>query len=128
MIKLKDILNESDIKWSTLDKIIKAAKYDPATGKKILKWAANTPAHNPYIHRQQAHIKDPSTSYWREELKFLNSLGNGEWRKKEDGSVRDMRKALKADPWGLNKQFVYNDRRENKIILAYWFSTTRWSK
>ena len=43
MIKLKDILNESDIKWGTLDKIIKTAKYDPATGKKILKWAATHP-------------------------------------------------------------------------------------
>ena len=49
MIKLKDILNESDIKWGTLDKIIKTAKYDPATGKKILKWAATHPPHNPYI-------------------------------------------------------------------------------
>ncbi len=123
MIKLKDILNESDIKWSTLDKIIKAAKYDPATGKKIMKWAANTPAHNPYLPAGVSF-----TRKWREELKFLNDLGNGKWRKKEDGSVRDMRKALKADPWGLNKQFVYNDRRANKIVLAYWFSTTRWSK
>ena len=113
-------LNESDIKWGTLDKIIKAAKYDPATGKKILQFASTHPPHNP-------HIKDPSPSKWGEELKYLNDLGNGKWRKKPDGSVRDMRKALKAS-WGLNKSFVYNNKKENKIILAYWFSTTRWSK
>ena len=118
MIKLIDILNEGDIKWGTLDNIIKTAKYDPATGKKILKWAATHPPHNPYIHKDYADIKDPSTSYWRREMKLLNNF-----IKTED----DIWPAHK-DNYLDKHQFGANGKKLNRIILAYWFSTTRWKK
>jgi hypothetical protein len=118
MIKLKDILNESDIKWGTLDKIIKTAKYDPATGKKILKWAATHPSHNPYILKKFADIKDPSTSYWRKEMKLLNQFIETE------DDIWPAHKGNYLDKHG----HVYNGKKLNKIILAYWFSTTKWRK
>ncbi len=118
MIKLKDILNESDIKWGTLDKIIKTAKYDPATGKKILKWAATHPPHNPYIHKDNADIKDPSTSYWRRPMKLLNNFI------KTEDDIWPAHKENYLDKY----QFGANGKKLNKIILAYWFSTTRWRK
>jgi len=118
MIKLKDLLNESKINWGILDKIIKTAKYDPATGKKILKWAATHPPHNPYIYKDYAHIKDPSTSYWKGEMKLLNRF-----IKTED----DIWPAHKEN-WLDKAQYGDNGKKLNKIILAYWFSTTKWKK
>ena len=116
MIKLKDILNESDIKWGTLDKIIKTAKYDPAMGEKIRKWAATHPPHNPYIYKDYAEQKPPQN--WKRPMKLLD-----DFIKTED------------DIWPAHKQnyldkhqFGANGKKLNKIILAYWFSTTKWRK
>ena len=115
MIKLTDILNESDIKWSTLDKIIKTAKYDLATGKKILQWAATHPPHSPYL-------REPSTRKWKKELKYCDWLAKE--ARMSDGSKVDMRtQAVKY----LDKSF-WGGQKEAKIILAYWFSTNRWKK
>jgi hypothetical protein len=114
MIKLIDILNEGDINWGTLDNIIKTAKYDPATGKKILQWAATHPPHSPYL-------REPSTRKWKKELKYCDWLAKD--ARMSDGSKFDMRngvKKLDASFWG--------GKKEAKIILAYWFSTNRWRK
>jgi len=99
----KNGLDESLNEISKIDKIINAAKYDPATAKKNFK--------------ATLYYREESDGLLKKYMKFLNQLrdtGLG------DGSRVDMRKAAKY----LDASF-WISMKEAKVLLAYWMGTNR---